>query len=382
MNDAALIESLLYRGESDTLDFKLIQYDFEAADDASKSELLKDILAFANAWRDTPAHIVIGVRDGSREIVGLNKDIDDSRLQQFINGKTNRPLRFEYRSLSFQGTTLGLYTIPVQDRPFYSKKTFGNVKAEAVYVRRGSATDTAKPDEIARMGAASAGTHATPKLKVRVLKLGADETPEEGLTAEIIDCTLPDDIPNYPENEPTAMEINWGIVDHTVNSDYYHRLGDYLRERAARVGFKLVVENTGDSYAEDLKITLKVPTANGFELKTRRELSRKPRTNWEVINTELFRVAPPPPQHPVIDSTRDEHSATFHIKKVQAGDSVHTDELFFLYPQDTLAGMNIRVHSDQLRTPIALVIPVSISTKTVPLTVDHLRHFARENANT
>jgi hypothetical protein len=152
MDDDFLIERLLYSGEGDTLDFKLQQYPFERADDDSKSSLLKDILAFANAWRTTTAYILIGVCDGSKEIVGLDIDLDDSRLQQFVNAKINRPIQFAYRSLNFRGQTLGLFTIPPQGRPFYSPKGFGRVKAETVYVRRGSSIAEASPEEIAKMG--------------------------------------------------------------------------------------------------------------------------------------------------------------------------------------------------------------------------------------
>jgi hypothetical protein len=50
MNDV-LFERLLYEEESPTLDFKREQYRFSKASDDEKSELLKDILGFANAWR-------------------------------------------------------------------------------------------------------------------------------------------------------------------------------------------------------------------------------------------------------------------------------------------------------------------------------------------
>ncbi|CAJ2829769.1 Divergent AAA domain [Burkholderia pseudomallei] len=152
MEDDFLIERLLYSGEGDALDFKLQQYPFESTDDDSKSSLLKDILAFANAWRTTTAYIVIGVRDGSKEIVGLDNNIDDSRLQQFVSAKVNRPIQFSYRSVDFRGQTLGLFTIPPQIRPFYSPKGFGKVRAGTVYVRRGSSTAEANPEEIAKMG--------------------------------------------------------------------------------------------------------------------------------------------------------------------------------------------------------------------------------------
>lgn len=52
---------LLDRSEGDTLDFKSQQYPFSGANDDDRSELLKDVLALANAWKDSPAHLAIGV---------------------------------------------------------------------------------------------------------------------------------------------------------------------------------------------------------------------------------------------------------------------------------------------------------------------------------
>jgi predicted HTH transcriptional regulator len=94
-----LFERLLYEEESDTLDFKRDQYRFVKAQDTEKSELLKDILGFANAWRRSEAYIVIGVEDvrgGRANVVGipLSEHLDDHSLQQFVNNLTNQPVRF------------------------------------------------------------------------------------------------------------------------------------------------------------------------------------------------------------------------------------------------------------------------------------------------
>ena len=51
--DYKLLEGLLHEAEGTALDFKSSQYPFENATEAEKSELLKDILAFANSWRRT-----------------------------------------------------------------------------------------------------------------------------------------------------------------------------------------------------------------------------------------------------------------------------------------------------------------------------------------
>jgi hypothetical protein len=48
-------ESLLFEEEGTTIDFKKEQYRFVNASDEEKSELVKDILGFANAWRRTKA---------------------------------------------------------------------------------------------------------------------------------------------------------------------------------------------------------------------------------------------------------------------------------------------------------------------------------------
>jgi hypothetical protein len=78
------IEDLLNEDESSSLDFKRDQYPFEGAPDRDKAELLKDILAFANAWRRSPAYIVIGAEDvvGSRSRpVGVSRHLPDADLQ-------------------------------------------------------------------------------------------------------------------------------------------------------------------------------------------------------------------------------------------------------------------------------------------------------------
>jgi hypothetical protein len=70
MNDT-LMEELLHEEETETLDFKRRQYLFVGASDDAKSEIVKDVLAFANAWRRTDAYILIGVQEvkGGRSIV-------------------------------------------------------------------------------------------------------------------------------------------------------------------------------------------------------------------------------------------------------------------------------------------------------------------------
>ena len=146
--DSKHLEALLHEAEGTALDFKSSQYPFENATEEEKSELLKDILAFANSWRRTTAYILIGVEEvkgGRSKIVGVEKHLDDASLHQFVNGKTQRPVEFSYQAIPMGETTIGVIEIPLQERPTYLKKRYGKLKEREVFIRDGSSTRPATP---------------------------------------------------------------------------------------------------------------------------------------------------------------------------------------------------------------------------------------------
>jgi hypothetical protein len=121
-----------------------------------KAEMLKDILALTNSWRTTDAYILVGVREvkGGRSIVqGVAEHLDDASLQQFVNGKTQRPIRFSYQTFVSGGLPVGIIHIPIQLRPVYLRDRYGSLKPRVVYVRRGSSTAEASPEEVSDIGA-------------------------------------------------------------------------------------------------------------------------------------------------------------------------------------------------------------------------------------
>ena len=154
--DGATLENLLNMAEGPALDFKREQYRFDRATKNEKSELLKDILAFANSSREGTAHILIGVEEAkgahTNKVVGIHDHLKDASLHQFVNSKTNRPLRFSCFAFPVKDKEIGVISIPIQDRPVYIGKSFGKLSAGKVYMRDGSSTRCASPDEIAAMG--------------------------------------------------------------------------------------------------------------------------------------------------------------------------------------------------------------------------------------
>ena len=154
LNDQ-LLETLLWEDEGTSLDFKSQQYRFENAGERDKSELLKDVLAFANSWRRMKAYILIGVeevRGGRSKIVGVSQHLDDAILHQFVNSKTQRPVEFSYGQFSIEDKSIGYIEILLQERPIYLTSKYGPLKAKAVKIRDGSSTRDATPDEVKKMG--------------------------------------------------------------------------------------------------------------------------------------------------------------------------------------------------------------------------------------
>ena len=163
--DASLVQRLLYEEESYVLDFKQEQYPFAGASDEEKSELLKDVLAFANGCHRTDAFILTGVKEvkgGASTVIGISNDLDDAQLQQFVNSKTQRPVMFSYRAIPVRQVQVEVIHIPVQKRPIFLKKDYARLENKKVYVRRGTSTAVADPDEIAMMGSEDEAQHTTP----------------------------------------------------------------------------------------------------------------------------------------------------------------------------------------------------------------------------
>jgi hypothetical protein len=256
-----LIERLRYESESDALDFKEDQYRFDGATDEEKSELLKDILAFANSWRRTDAYILIGFREvkGSQaQIVGITKHVDDAQLQQFTNSKTQRPIRFAYHALTMDGKNVAVIHIPLQERPFFLTSKYGKVAEHRVYVRRGSSTAVAKPDEVARMGQVE---HSSDQISLDVFF--ADPANRKRIVPTIQSCVLEipnlKDIPNYSPNqpfEPFRFSVN------RPRPEYYRELASYTKLSRLVAPVWLAIENIGTATAHDVRLELKVSGAD------------------------------------------------------------------------------------------------------------------------
>ena len=76
--------------EGPTLDYK---EDLVLNTDGDKAQFVKDILSLANSGQ--PAHIIIGIEDGTKKLVGLKKNHKAEQLNQILKDKCDPALSIE-----------------------------------------------------------------------------------------------------------------------------------------------------------------------------------------------------------------------------------------------------------------------------------------------
>lgn len=270
MADDPFLTSLLYEEEGTSLDFKREQYRFFGASDTDKAELLKDILAFANAWRRSDAYILIGVEEqpgAKATVLGITDHLKDADLQQFVNSKTNAPVDLSYAPADLEGKSVGVIRIPVQDRPRYLLKAFGGLKPDVVYIRRGSSTDIAKPDEIARMGAAALQNAPA---EVPILKLQFAEMEDRVVIGDTLDRSSLfldiqdiDDLPDYDPEPPSYGGITLS-TSRTPNKDYFREFAAWSVAQRGAHAVRFAITNDSATTAVDVRAELVVNSSDAF----------------------------------------------------------------------------------------------------------------------
>jgi hypothetical protein len=259
-----LLTALRYRSEGTDIDFKSTQYRFIGGDEEDKAEMLKDILAMANAWRDGPAYILLGFKDQRpqpAEVVGILSSIDDAKVQQFVHGKVKPKLTFSYEEHVYEGKTVGIIKIPKQKRPFYLSHPYGKLKSNVVYVRRGSSTDEAEPPEIASMTNADAGRT---EIHVRLDVLTANNQPLPDLVpAEYL--RFIESFPDYksPEESASPFTLYRPISLVRDNRNFWREYGEFARIQASQILLRFVLHNLSAVQLSNAKIEVCVEPLDG-----------------------------------------------------------------------------------------------------------------------
>jgi hypothetical protein len=376
-----LFESLLFEEEGTTIDFKKEQYRFAKAGEEEKSELVKDMLGFANAWRRTTAYILVGVeevRGGKSNVIGIpaSDHLDDHSLQQFINNLVNTPVRFHYRAFCYEGKQVGIFVVDDgQERPIHLTRNYGKLEKDKVYVRRGSSTDPGKPaspSEIARMGAGRPRDRA--ELLVEFAEVDRDDAIGARVHVQCEFCSVPErkDIPKLrdPHEHPFGLRTDF-LRSH--NANYYRELAEYeLMTRLCRT-VRITVKNIGEVAAKNVHLELVVPARSG--LLPTVDIPEKP-AKEETLEARIPRgirsVHRRDPGVVDIDQNDDRYRIEIDCKDLQPGRQVWSDRLYIGAGRSGDYPLQGQVFADNLPVPQQFTLTVTADVEHTTLTLEEL----------
>ena len=379
-----LLELLLHEDEGVVLDFKSQQYPFANASNEQKSELLKDILGFANGWRrDQTAYILIGVeeiRGGRSRVVGVDEHLDDHSLQQFVNSKTNKPLSFSYQVCQIDNCEVGVITIDPQERPLYINRDYGKLTANLVYMRRGSSIDIsrpASPDEIAKMRISQNVVRA-PEIRIQFVEEMSDEIIGDRLSvlSEVCEITGENDLPN--------LRIDLGIQRGLMlkpNLNFYREFASFERFRRASHSFRLRVENCAEVATESSLIEVDFPKeAEVFVEKNRPCL---PSTTLPITPAmeHLRSLVTGHEYAGKVDMVPGENRLSICVGTLQPGRSIFTDSITLRIESAGEHEIVANVYANNLREPLEIVLILAAEVEKGQLSKEELFQLADRAAD-
>lgn len=370
--DARLLEELLNEDESSSLDFKLGQYQLSGSSDDEKSEIVKDILAFANAWRRVDAYILIGVEEvrGGRSIVcGVTDHLGEQDLQQLVNSKTNRPIEFSYNVFPIEGKQIGVIKIPVQDRPFYLVKKYGKLNKDIVYIRRGSSTGICDVDEIARMGAANILRNSIPAVDLQFADV--NNRVEKGTEIQLNSLLLhfPDrsQIPKIHVRRD-VFAANLG----SINSSYYRDYADYFYFQYLMNPVSFILKNTGSTLLTNASIRFFVSDIGGVVFLTQDELPDIPRYNILPPLGNVIDSIVPKPKTLHIEKRGNDHEVRIDIGDIQPKADAISEKLYVGVEETLNITLNATIFADNLPDPIRDSLTIKFHVQEEAQSVDDL----------
>lgn len=364
------IENLLYESESDSLDFKEEQYKFISSTDEEKSEMIKDVLAFANSWKRSTGFILVGVKEHKgepAEVVGIKQSLDDASIQQFIQSKINRPITFSYKENLIGNKKIGVFEIPEQERPLYLLKKYGKLEANLVYIRRGSSTAIASPEEIAKMGRSSIIEDSIDfelsiydKIQEKII---GDEVVFEGIQYEI-ECIdkLPEYIIKY-ENSTVGMELAFNSLS-GINKEYYKEYAKYYISHKSVYDLCLRLKNTNKTTIYKISGQASIPS-RGYHL--RESYPLKPKRNSNSLMSELFRpvshIKPRSNIYFKYDYQHDRNDLYWWSTDIFPGEEILFKDVFFVFNSSCEIKIKFCIVGENIQKPREKVITITAIIK-------------------
>ena len=298
-NDIKLLNRLLYEKSSNVLIFRSHEYKLDVALALEKGQILKDIVSAANAWRRADTYILIGVEEdkgGKNKVLGVIEHLDEKKIIDFVNSKVQKPIIFSYKALTVDRKKIGMIHIPLQERPFFLKEDYANLKKYVIYIRRGDSVQEAETDEVVKIKEYNQDNEkAVPSFKVEFAHSSKKKPLGDHLKLKTFLIGIPDlkSLPDFSVTDTDHMlrEFYYCFPIQKINKNYYRELAEHYQKIGSMSLIDFCVINTGTDMARDVRIEINVedPKKEYFCLEEF-ELPHRPEKIIGLSNTKPLMV--------------------------------------------------------------------------------------------
>ncbi|WP_157796524.1 AlbA family DNA-binding domain-containing protein [Bacillus sp. FJAT-45037] len=279
-----------YEREGTRLDFKKEQYIKEKYQD-----LIKDIMAMANAPIEGRRHIIIGVKDkpdGTKDYFSLNRDeiVDQATFQQIIRENVEPSIDFSYFTHEMDGNLFGVIEIEqCTNPPCMMRKDYKGLKKGECFIRKGSQQERMTRSDLDEMLKHKEKVQFDNKILIGFNKnldskisvdaveelhfpsdkakdkiegiiegrelIGEDNTNALSMLAKL-GMNYSNIMGNAPYEQRSTEELKKdlkSLKETYMDEDFYY-IGEELSEK-----INLTLRNEGNQYLEDVSIDLRIP---------------------------------------------------------------------------------------------------------------------------
>ncbi|WP_338786272.1 ATP-binding protein [Metabacillus sp. FJAT-53654] len=377
------LESIIkYDREGTLLDFKREQYRKEKYKD-----LIKDIMAMANATRVGKRYIITGVKDlpsGDKEFFSIPKEefVDQATYQQVLRENVEPSIDFSYFPVEVDGNWVGVFEIdncnnpPYMMKKEYKDQTKGELKKGDCFIRKGSQQERMTRRDLEEIlvfrskfqfhGKITVGFNKFLDKKLKVIAVKdfifpsdkakqkiekilderklTDKMGIKGLGQFALTNSLLGINPSYEERSTETLLENLEKVKETYREDDWYHVGEELSEK-----INLVLKNEGDKYLEDVSIEIKFPS-DGIMVMD--EIHKEPASGLLMVRASMdFHT---PFQYPQV-----EEEENFYVVKDTIGDLKHHQ------PEEAF-NENLRIFFSPNAAGKVLTCPYTIYAKNLP----------------
>lgn len=313
---------------------------------------------------------------------GVTTHLADRSVQQFVNSRTNKAIRFQVETVNYNGMELDIISIAAhQTRPIFLKKDFGRLKKDVVYVRRGSSTAEAGPEEIAEMGRADAMATAVSVPSIALEFANPQKRERWGTTATMV-CTHLIDPPKPASETPKQKSAVELALDKAVYS--WQRLPplsatfqemyptreewmEYMKENALFAGVSYWAQNIGISNASNVRVEIRIAKKDGVIIESGYKRPRKPRGRLDIRAD--FRE---PPTIWVQDEGND-HIMLLELGTLQPKAEFWVEGDFIVTASSNCEiPVRVRIFADDLPNPLESVLTLKVKVESRVYTTEDM----------